>query len=325
MPPAGLTYYPDSRPGITRRRRGSGFSYTAPDGTSIDDKVERARINALAVPPAYEKVWISPKAQGHLQATGFDVRARKQYRYHEKFREWREARKYDDLAAFGEALPRIRRRIRADLAGEAGERDFALAAVIALLDRSAIRVGHADYASENRTYGATTLTRRHLKFDGDELKLTFRGKGNKLVRRQLKDKTLSRVLGQLHDLPGKTLFTWTDDDGAPRSVTSDAVNARLSDYAGRDGITAKTFRTWAGSEAALTAALKADSPTIKALSEAASERLHNTPTIARNSYIHPKVIALTEVDAAERQQLLDKAASISGLRRAEEVLLHLLT
>ena len=325
MPPPGLTYYPDSRPGISRRRRGRGFSYTAADGTSIDDKGERARIASLAVPPAYEKVWISPKAHGHLQATGFDDRARKQYRYHEKFREWREARKYDDLAAFGEMLPRIRRRIRADLAGEAGERDFAIAAVIALIDRSAIRVGHADYASENRTYGATTLTRRHLRFDGDEMKLTFRGKGNKLIRRQLRDRTLARVLGALHDLPGRTLFSWTDDQGEARSVSSDAVNARLSDYAGRDGVTAKTFRTWAGSEAALAAALRMEKPTVKALSEAASDRLHNTPTIARNSYIHPRVIALTESDADERAALVEKAGEVAGLRRAEQVLLHLLS
>ena len=324
MPPPGLTYYPDSQPGISRRRCGKGFSYTGPDGTSIDDRDERKRINSLAVPPAYKKVWISPKAHGHLQATGFDDRERKQYRYHEKFREWREACKYDDLAAFGAALPRIRRRIRADLAGEAGERDFALAAVLALIDRSAIRVGHSDYASENRTYGATTLTRRHLRFEGDELKLTFRGKGSKLIRRQLKDKTLARVLGQLHDLPGKTLFSWTDDHGEARSVSSDSVNAMLSDYAGREGITAKTFRTWAGSEAALAAALKMETPTIKALSEAASDRLHNTPTIARNSYIHPRVIALVEADAEEREALATAADSVSGLRRTESILLHLL-
>ncbi|WP_425071886.1 DNA topoisomerase IB [Sagittula sp. S175] len=313
-----LTYYPDSRPGIRRERRGRGFSYIAPDGTRIDAAKERRRIEALAVPPAYEDVWICPLPKGHLQATGRDARERKQYRYHPDWRAWRDAQKYDQLAAFGDCLPGLRRRIRSVLRqSEAGDHDFAVAAILALLDRASLRVGHADYARENKTFGATTLRRRHLRLDGDALRLTFRGKGNKLIRKELGDATLNRVLTRLGDLPGPQLVSWLDGD-TPRAVTSDEVNAWLADSAG-DGVTAKTFRTWNGSVAALEAALRAEKPTIKGMAEAASERLHNTPTIARNSYIHPQVIALALTPVA-----LADAPSVRGLRRAEAQLLHLL-
>lgn len=313
-----LTYYPDSRPGITRMRCGRGFSYRAPDGTRIDATAERRRIEALAVPPAYEDVWICPLDKGHLQATGRDSRNRKQYRYHPDWRSQRDAEKYDQLAAFGMCLPALRRRIRDTLRrSEAGEHDFAIAAILALLDRAALRVGHADYTRENKTFGATTLRRRHLRLDGDRLRLTFRAKGNKLVRKDLTDATLNRTLTRLGDLPGPHLVAWLDGD-TPRAVTSDEVNSWLSDCAG-EGVTAKTFRTWNGSVAALEAAMATAKPTIKALSEAAAARLHNTPTIARNAYIHPKVIALTDTPID-----LDSAPSVRGLRSAEAQLLHLI-
>ncbi|SHI99664.1 DNA topoisomerase IB [Wenxinia saemankumensis] len=324
MPPPGLTYYPDTRPGISRRRAGRGWSYRAPDGTTIDDREERRRIAALAVPPAYEKVWISPRADGHLQATGYDARARKQYRYHPGFREFQEAKKYDQLAAFGAALPRIRRRVAEDLRGEAGERDFAIAAVIALIDQAAIRVGHADYTVENRTYGATTLTRRHLRLGAGALRLKFKGKGGKPVDTVLKSRTLERVFGQLHDLPGRELISWIDDEGTPHAVHSGEVNARLSEIVESPGITAKTFRTWAGSEAALDAALSAERLTIRALSEAAAARLSNTPTIARNSYIHPAVIALAE-EGGDLHRLTEDLPDTRGLRKTERALLRLIS
>ncbi|GGL54554.1 DNA topoisomerase IB [Wenxinia marina] len=323
-PPPGLIYYPDSRPGISRRRAGRGFTYKAPDGTTIDDRRERKRIERLAVPPAYEKVWISPEEKGHLQATGYDARERKQYRYHPEFREHQERKKYDDLAAFGEALPRIRRVIREDLHGEAGERDFAIAAVLALIDRTAIRVGHEGYTVLNRTYGATTLKPRHLTMTEGALELKFRGKGGKKVRTMLRDKRLAKVLGQLHDLPGKALISWVDEAGAAHSVHSEEVNSRLSAIVGQPGITAKTFRTWAGSEAALVAALQDGPATIKTLSQAAAERLSNTPTIARNSYIHPRVIDLAGTEADERLALLQDLPERAELRRAERALLRLI-
>ncbi|PYE84534.1 DNA topoisomerase IB [Pseudoroseicyclus aestuarii] len=323
--PRDLVYYPDNQPGIRRERRGTGFSYVAPDGTRIQRGAERKRIEALAVPPAYENVWICPLPYGHLQATGLDARTRKQYRYHPDWRAWRESHKFDHLVDFGEALPAIRRRIRRDLSGEAGDLDFAIAAVLALIDRMAIRVGNPEYASENHTYGATTLTGRHIKLDGDRMELRFTAKGGHKVRKTIRDRGLNKVFGQLHDLPGKQLIRWIDDEGEAHGVSSEQVNHRLSDIVGTEGITAKTFRTWAGSEAALSAALQPGKLTIKAVSEAASERLHNTPTIARNSYIHPRVIALTEATEKERLDLLRELPEREGLRQAERALLRLLS
>ena len=319
-----LVYYPDSRPGIRRKRAGRGFSYLAPDGTSIDDKEERARLASMAVPPAYRDVWMSPKSNGHLWATGRDARERKQYRYHPDWRAEREATKYDDLAAFGAALPKIRRKLRRQLSDDPGSETFAIAAVIALMDRTAMRIGSAAYASENRTYGATTLRNRHVSFEDGTIKLSYRAKGGKQIKRVVKDRTLNRTLGRLHDLPGAELISWLDDDGTPRAVRSDQVNTWLSETVDRDGITAKTFRTWAGSEAALETILGVDTPTIRSMSEAAAQRLGNTPTIARNSYIHPAVIALAEDDDARNALAQADPADVAELRITERRLLDLL-
>lgn len=184
--PAGLVYYSDDRPGITRRRRGRGFSYHAPDGTLVRDPAERRRFEAIAVPPAYRSVWITPKPRGHLQATGRDARGRKQYRYHPDWQAMRARHKYDGLAAFGRALPALRARIDAGLRAEAGSRELALTAVLALLDRAAIRVGTPDYARDNNSYGATTLLEQYVRFDGDSVTLDFPGKGGAAVTRQLR-------------------------------------------------------------------------------------------------------------------------------------------
>ncbi|XDA98079.1 DNA topoisomerase IB [Sulfitobacter sp. LCG007] len=321
----GLVYYPDNAPGITRRRRGRGFSYIAPDGTSIDNKAERARIAALAVPPAYEKVWISPRPDGHLQATGRDARERKQYRYHPHWTEFRSQRKFFQLPAFGEKLPAIRRAIMRDLQEEAGDRRFAIAAVLALIDRLSLRVGHAAYAKENRSYGATTLRTRHVSVKDGEILMNFTAKGGLKVKRRLRDATLNRTLARLHDLPGKSLISWLDDEGVSRDVTSDAVNARLAEITGDDSMTAKTFRTWNGSVAALERALSSEPVTIKAISEAAADRLHNTPAIARTSYIHPDIIALTEFEPEARLDAVADAVDRTGLRKTETRLLALLS
>ncbi|PVA07753.1 DNA topoisomerase IB [Thalassorhabdomicrobium marinisediminis] len=320
-----LVYYNDDRPGIRRRKCGRGFSYLAPDGTCIDDKAERKRISALAVPPAYSDVWISPKPNGHLQATGRDARNRKQYRYHVDWTAFRAATKFDALAGFGACLPSIRRRILSDLKTEPGERRYALAAVLALLDRTAMRIGSADYAVENGTYGATTLSSQHVKLNDGEIRLSYTGKGGKKIEKRLRDRTLNKVLNKMQDLEGAELVTWLDDDGTPRSVTADAINATLFDITGEETITAKTFRTWAGSAAAMEVALKARDLTIKAMSEAASERLANTPTISRKSYIHPDVIALADTPLEERLALSERADDTPMLRRAETTLLQLLS
>ncbi len=320
--PRRLIYYPDDRPGILRRRCGRGFTYIAPDGTTIDDRTERRRLAALAVPPAYRDVWICPRPDGHLQATGRDARRRKQYRYHPDWTAWRAARKFGHLIEFGEALPRLRRRVAQELSGEAGDRDFALAAIIALLDRTAMRVGHPESAAENGTRGATTLTRRHVQLGDDEIRLSYRAKGGRKVRATLRDRRLHRVLHALHDLPGRDLVDWIDDEGEPHAVSSGAVNEWIAGVVGEADATAKTFRTWAGTLAAFEVALAEPKPTIRAMSEAAADRLANTPSIARTSYIHPSVIALAEtpLDAAS----LDTAGIPSGLRKSEgQLLAHL--
>lgn len=323
-PPHNLIYYPDDRPGIRRKRRGRGFSYLAPDGTRIEDEVERARIAALAVPPAYENVWICPLPNGHLQATGNDARGRKQYLYHPDWTAHRAMDKYAHLAEFGAALPAIRRRIRRDLMGEAGEIDFAVAAVLAMLDRLSMRIGNRDYAAENGTYGATTLRSRHLQLGPEALTLDYRAKGGQRVRRRVADKALNKALGKLHDLPGASLVSWIDAQGRPHDVTSDLVNQRLAEIAGREGFTAKTFRTWSGSEAALAVALRSDALSIKAMAGAAAERLHNTPTIARNSYIHPAVLDLAGQPLPDRQALAEDLPAREGLRLPERALLRLI-
>lgn len=287
-----------------------------PDGSRITEPVERERINALAVPPAYEDVWISPRANAHLLATGYDARGRKQYIYHPLWSEAQAETKFASLSAFGAALPAIRRRIRRDLALEPGEEAFAIAAALALIDRLSLRVGGEIYARENHSYGALTLRRQHIRFEGNTIKLSFKSKGGKRVRRQLSNATLLKALERISDLPGAELLCWLNEDGAARSVGSAALNAYLADVGGSESFTAKTFRTWSGTVAAFEVATGSEKPTIKAMADAAAEQLHNTPAIARRSYIHPDVISL-----ANEPRDLPEPPKIAGLRVAERQLL----
>lgn len=314
-----LVFYPDSRPGIARRRCGRGFSYTAPDGTTIDDRDERARLQSMAVPPAYEKVWMSPRANGHLMATGFDARARKQYRYHPDWSAARSVVKFDTLAGFGAALPRIRHALEQDLNAAPGEETFAHAAALLLIDRLAIRVGNPAYAQENGSYGATTLTRRHLRLKDGALQLNYVAKGGKKERRTIRSKRLMKALQAARDLPGAELFTWIGADGGTRKVGSDGLNTYLAEIGGDDRFTAKTFRTWAGSLAAFEAHLANPEGSLGAMTEAAASRLANTPTVARNSYIHPKVMDLAGTGTAPRL-----FRPRQGLSRSESALLRVL-
>jgi DNA topoisomerase I len=315
-----LVYYPDSRPGISRLRKGRGFSYLAPDGTTIASPDERARLASLAVPPAYRRVWICPVPNGHLQATGFDERDRKQYRYHPLWSEFRSARKFDQLPAFARALPRIRRRLARDLEADPGTQLFALAALVSLIDRLGIRVGNRDYMEENGSYGATTLKRRHMRLLPDRIVLKYKAKGGARVQQTLKNPKLHRVLQEIDDLPGADLFTWLDAQGSPHPLRSETVNEYLGEISGEPH-TAKTFRTWLGTLRAFQTAEAAGDGrlTVKAMAVAAAEQLGNTPTIARNSYIHPAVIGLAEQGAQERREKLAAAAEarIGGLRGGE--------
>ena len=318
MMPADLVYMTDDQPGIRRNRRGRGFTYTAPDGTTIARGAERKRLEALAVPPAYEDVWMCPLHNGHLQATGRDTRARKQYRYHVDWSAAQSETKFAGLMDFGLALPRLRRRVKRDLEEDAGERTFALASAVALIDKTAMRVGNADYTRENGSYGAVTLRNRHVKLKGNTITLRFTAKGGKKVNRQVNDRTLAQILQKISYLPGAEVLRWIDGDGNPCALTSAALNAYIAEAAGCEGVTAKTFRTWTGTLAAYSVAEKGGA-TIKAMSEAAAERLNNTPTIARTSYIHPGVIDLAGADPVELE-----ARSRSGLLAAENRLLAFL-
>ncbi|WP_128253450.1 DNA topoisomerase IB [Falsirhodobacter deserti] len=324
--PTGLVYVEDSMPGIRRRKVGKGFCFIGPDGTKLSGD-ERSRCLKLAVPPAYRDVWICPLPNGHLQATGIDARGRKQYRYHLNWAEWRAEQKYGNLPAFGAALGRLRRRLDRDLKGEAGDLSFSLAAMVMLIDRAYIRAGTPAYMLENRTFGATTLLTRHLSLSEGTVRLKFQAKGGKRVNRVLRDKRLHRIMHQIGDLPGRHLFTWIDDEGKVHPVSSHHLNDYIADASGVVGASAKTFRTWGGSLAAFTTArAEGGKLTVKMMAEAASEALTNTPTIARKSYIHPKVLGLADMPVAERLELMEALPDTgdSALRSDERRLLALL-
>ncbi len=321
----GLVYVSDTEPGIRRRRKGKGFSYQLPDGTTLADELQRARIQALGLPPAYDNVWICIYENGHLQATGYDARGRKQYRYHKDWQSFRSAGKFHQLVEFGRALPRIRRTVLRHLDTGANDIDGVLAALTTLLDEAHLRVGNQAYVKENGTYGATTLLKRHLKIVDGQIELKFRAKGGKRVQRSLKHPRLQKILEEIADLPGRQLFVWKDETGALKPIDSGRLNAYLAEISGIT-ISAKTFRTWAGSLAAFGAARSAMSegrqPSVKEMSEAAAEALHNTPAISRSSYIHPSIIALS--GSSETLEEGD-AEPLRGLRADENRMLDFLT
>ena len=321
----GLVYVSDTEPGIRRRRKGKGFSYQLPDGTTLADELQRARIQALGLPPAYDNVWICIYENGHLQATGYDARGRKQYRYHKDWQSFRSAGKFHQLVEFGRALPRIRRTVLRHLDTGANDIDGVLAALTTLLDEAHLRVGNQAYVKENGTYGATTLLKRHLKIVDGQIELKFRAKGGKRVQRSLKHPRLQKILEEIADLPGRQLFVWKDETGVLKPIDSGRLNAYLAEISGIT-ISAKTFRTWAGSLAAFGAARSAMSegrrPSVKEMSEAAAEALHNTPAISRSSYIHPSIIALS----GSSETLKDgDAEPLRGLRADENRMLDFLT
>jgi DNA topoisomerase I len=294
---AGLRYVTDTRPGISRRRAGSGFAYAWPDGSKVDDAEHLTRIRALAVPPAWADVWISPVANGHVQATGRDARGRKQYRYHARWREVRDETKYERMIAFAEALPRIRTRVDADLAADGLTREKVLATVVALLETTLIRVGNEEYAKENRSFGLTTLRDRHATVRGSSIRFHFRGKAGREHEVGVRDRRLARIVKLCQDLPGQELFQYVDDDGERRAVDSEDVNDYLREASGGD-FTAKDFRTWAGTVAAAMELREAEpfasdaeaKRNVVAAVERVAERLGNTPAVCRKCYVHPAII-----------------------------------
>jgi DNA topoisomerase-1 len=295
---AGLVYVSDERRGIGREKAGDGlFSYLKPNGEPVQDAATLERIRKLAIPPAWTDVWICPKANGHIQATGRDARGRKQYKYHPQFREVRESTKYEHMMEFARALPGIRARLAEHMALRGLPREKVLATVVHLLETTLIRVGNDDYAKTNKSYGLTTLRDPHVKVNGSELRFQFKGKSGKTWRLQVKDRRIARIVRACQELPGQELFQYLDDDGELRGVTSADVNAYLREITGRD-ITAKDFRTWAGTVLAALALREFESfdtqagakKNVRIAIERVASRLGNTPTICRKCYVHPEVL-----------------------------------
>jgi DNA topoisomerase I len=328
---AGLVYVSDAMPGVRRVRTADGFVYTLPDKRRLTDAAELRRIASLATPPAYEDVWICPNPRGHLQATGRDARGRKQYRYHPKWRLYRDGAKFERMPAFGEALPRLRRRLGRDLAQKGLPREKVLAVIVSLLDVTRVRIGNAEYARDNDSYGLTTLRNRHVQFVRDgRLLFRFRGKGGAEQEIAVDDRRLARLVRRCHELPGQRLFQHVDEAGDRHPIDSDQVNLYLKEAMG-DDFTAKDFRTWGAtlravaimhstplpdpaSERALNACI------VEAVKQVADD-LRNTPAVCRKSYINPLVFD------AWRSGALHKGIDerIAGApRRAERLVLGFL-
>jgi len=287
----------DVLPGIRRRRAGTGWAYYAPDSSRITDPAERARLGRLAIPPAWTDVWICPDPLGHIQATARDARGRKQYRYHAAYRATRDSSKFRRILEFSEVLPRIRERVEHDIAARHLTRRKVLATVVRLLDKTLIRVGNNAYARENRSFGLTTLRSRHVAVRGDTVRFDFRGKSGVQHSVAVTDRRLARVIQQCQDVPGQELFRYRDEHGHPQTIDSGDVNAYLREISGRE-ITAKDFRTWAGTMLAAStlrdlgtpsSTRDADRKIIQAIDTVAA-RLGNTRAVCRTYYVHPVVL-----------------------------------
>jgi len=293
----GLRDVSDSMPGIRRAKSGRSFVYTFPIGDVIGEESTLRRIKSLAIPPAWRNVWICPDPYGHLQATGWDARRRKQYSYHPRWREVREQTKYNRMIAFGKALPKIRRRVQRDLGRRALSRCKVLATVVRLLEVSLIRVGNEEYMRQNHSFGLTTMKARHVDVNGAEMHFEFRGKGGKYHQIDIRDRRLARVVKKCQNLPGQELFQYVDEHGARQNVKSTDVNDYLHEISGQD-FTAKDFRTWAGTVLAAMALQELErfdsnaqaKRNLRDAIESVAKRLGNTPTICRKCYVHPEVI-----------------------------------
>jgi DNA topoisomerase I len=294
---AGLRYVGDDRPGYSRKANGNDFEYFDTEGKRIRDEQRLVRIKRLAVPPAWTRVWICPSPNGHLQASGRDARRRKQYRYHERWREIRDENKFARLADFAKALPKIRRRIARDMRLPGLPREKVLATVVRLLERTFIRVGNEEYARENKSFGLTTIKNRHVKVKGAHLRFRFRGKSGRQHEVDVTDRRIAKIVSKCQDLPGQDLFQYVEQDDQVRDVTSQNVNDYLREITGAD-FTAKDFRTWAGTLLAAMALKmqekfetnKQAKANVKTAICAAAELLGNTPAICRKCYVHPAIV-----------------------------------
>jgi DNA topoisomerase-1 len=294
---AGLQYVGDNRPGYTRRASNGEFEYLDTEGNKIRDEQRLLRIKRLVIPPAWTEVWICPSPNGHIQATGRDARRRKQYRYHERWRESRDENKFDRLTQFAKALPNIRRRVAQDLRLADLPRRKVLATIVRLLERTFIRIGNEEYARVNKSFGLTTLKNRHVSVKGAQVRFRFRGKSGRQHEVDLTDRRMAKVIAKCQDLPGQDLFQYLDEDGKVQNVTSQDVNDYLRETAGAD-FTAKDFRTWGGTVLAAIALSRQEEfqtkkeakSNIKTAICAVADLLGNTPAVCRKCYVHPDIV-----------------------------------
>jgi len=294
---AGLQYVSDERPGYTRKANNGEFEYLDTQGKTIRDEQRLVRIKRLAIPPAWTDVWICPSPSGHLQATGRDARRRKQYRYHERWRELRDENKFGRLADFATVLPKIRRRVAQDMRLPGLPLRKVLATVVRLLERTFIRVGNQEYARENKSFGLTTMRTRHVTVKGDRLRFRFRGKSGRQHEVDMTDRRIAKIVSKCQDLPGQELFQYVNGDGEVRDVTSQDVNDYLREIT-NENFTAKDFRTWAGTVlTAIALSAQGDFETkkeakanVKTAICAVAQFLGNTPAICRKCYVYPAIV-----------------------------------
>jgi DNA topoisomerase-1 len=328
---AGLRYVSADGPGIRRLRAGKGFSYRDPQRQTIRDPDTLQRIRSLAIPPAWTDVWICPSPRGHIQATGRDVRGRKQYRYHPRWREVRDATKFSRMIEFAEALPALRRRVRRDLARDGVPREKVLATVVRLLETTCIRIGNDEYLKQNGTFGLTTLRNHHVAVRGERLFFRLRSKGGKVQQAMLGDRSVAKVVRECQELPGYELFQYRDGDGQPQPIDSADVNDYLREVTG-SSFTAKDFRTWMGTVHALGRLrevcqdrLQASKTELLAVIDYVAEQLGNTRAVCRKFYIHPGLQQeFLEGRLPARLARLHGRRSTPGLSPDESALLALL-
>lgn len=318
-----LNYADDSQPGIARRRRGRYFAYFAHTGDRIADREEIDRLHAIGMPPAYDRCWFNPDPAGHIQATGFDARGRKQYRYHPEFRAGREADKFALCPQFGEALPAIRERVELALRSRSVSRERTLAALVRLLDIGHVRIGNDAYARENGSFGASTLRMRHVRLESGAIQLSYRGKSGQMRDIKVRDPGLLRFVRKMQDLPGQRLFQYLDDEGQRHEVGSGDVNAYIRETMGSE-FSAKHFRTWGGTLVGFEAWLQTKGEIgLKPALQLVAEALGNTPAISRKSYVHPAVLEVLKDRVTDRlPQRLPRATK--WLTREERGLIQFL-
>ncbi len=332
---AGLRYVHDDQPGYARRRAGNGFVYVDTRGVRINNRREIERITSLAIPPAWNNVWICSRANGHIQATGRDARGRKQYRYHAKWNEIRNQTKFSRLAVFGTHLPQIRKHTHQQLGLRGMPREKVLAVVVALLEKTLIRIGNNEYSQLNGSYGLTTLLNRHVHVEGSAIRFSFRGKSGKYHTIDVRDRRLATVVRRCQELPGQELFGYMDDNGIPVDIDSNDVNNFLHEITGED-ITAKDFRTWGGTLHAMQALCTTglcETATVRksAITQAVKEtarHLGNTPAVCRKYYIHSAVLSAYEcgslIESVEACGTDIEDEQQAGLSKEEQVLLRFL-